>query len=210
MKIEKERIIDALNGELPGIKAHDEVLGYERPTVDEVLSSEIDPRLSSVVFLIYPREDRWHFLLLKRNDYKGVHSGQVGLPGGSLEEGETEEDALIRELEEETGYLLSSNDIINKLTPLYIPPSNFIVNPFAAVIDECPEWVFDKREVNRGIEASLVDLLHPEILEEQNVFIRGGNVRLNVKSFPFGGEVVWGATAMILSECKQILAKLRI
>lgn len=206
--MKREDILNALSNGLPGVKAHDMVMGYERPTVDHILQSNIEPRLSAVVFLLFPKEDAWHFLLLKRHDYKGVHSGQVGLPGGSLDAGETQQEAMVRELEEETGYLLNSNDILGELTSLYIPPSNFIVHPYVAMIDEYPEWKFDQREVKTGIEASLDRLLHPDILEDQKVLMSGGAIRLNVKSFPFGGEVVWGATAMILSECKQILSKL--
>jgi 8-oxo-dGTP pyrophosphatase MutT (NUDIX family) len=161
-----------------------------------------------VVFLLYPKQGEWHFLLLKRHDYKGVHSGQVGFPGGSLDEGEHAIQAAIRELKEESGLEIISSDIIKELTSLYIPPSNFVVQPFAAIVDSEPIWKFDTHEVKRGIEVSLEDLLKKESLSDSCVKMSGGNTRLNVKAFTFENETVWGATAMILSECKEILRTL--
>ena len=199
---------DSFKLKLPGEAAHNRVMNYVRPSVAEVIASDKKTRRSAVVFLLYPKKEDWHFLLLKRHDYDGVHSGQVGLPGGSLDAGETESEAALRELHEETGLLLTKNQIIGKLCPLYIPPSNYIVQPFAAIIEESPIWNFDTREVKRGIEVPLADLTRSDNLQENSVLMSGGATRLKVKSFPFGGEVVWGATAMILSECKEILMKL--
>ncbi len=209
-KMEKGQIISRLQGALPGVRAHDLVMSYSRPSVEEVIQSDKEPRHSAVVFLVYPRLSDWHFLLLKRHDYKGVHSGQVGLPGGSLDEGETKIGAALREFQEETGHRLTESDLVSELSPLYIPPSNFIVHPYAAVIEEEPQWIFDEREVRRGIEEPLSNLLRNDNLEDSEVILSGGDMRIKVKSFPFGGETVWGATAMILSECKQILSNFEL
>ncbi len=208
MKWRKDDLIEALAMELPGIQAHDIVLSYSRPSVEDILQSDKDPRMSAVVFLLYPKKDDWYFLLLKRHDYKGVHSGQVGLPGGSLDEGEVAEDAAIRELFEESGLEIARTAIAVPLTSLYIPPSNFIVQPYVAIIEHEPQWEFDSYEVKRGIEVSLAQLLKPESLVETIVTVNGGATRLKVKAFNFEEEVVWGATAMILSECKEILRTL--
>lgn len=204
----KSALIEVFQRELPGISAHDMVMGYVRPSVPEVLRTKREVRTSSVVFLIYPKNGTWHFLLLKRHDYAGVHSGQVGLPGGSLEQGESREGAAIRELHEETGLRLEEKDLLTSLSPLYISPSNFIVYPFMALIEEEPTWIFDEREVKKGIEVPLKDLVVHDNLRESQVKMSGSAMRIQVKSFPFGGEVVWGATAMILSECKQIMLNL--
>jgi 8-oxo-dGTP pyrophosphatase MutT (NUDIX family) len=208
MKWRKDDLLKALALELPGIVAHDIVLSYARPSVKDILQSDTDPRMSAVVFLLYPKRDDWYFLLLKRHDYKGVHSGQVGLPGGSLDEGEGAEEAAIRELFEESGLEIERAAIAKPLTSLYIPPSNFIVQPYAAIIEYEPKWEFDSYEVKRGIEVPLVHLLKEESLVDTNVTVNGGATRLKVKAFNFEEEVVWGATAMILSECKEILRTL--
>lgn len=205
--MERYQIISGFRKTLPGIQAHDQVMSYRRPSIEEVMKSEINPRMSAVVFLLYPKQESWHFLLLKRHDYQGVHSGQVGLPGGSLDEGESTEQAALREFHEETGYELQEGDLITDLTPLYIPPSNFIVHPYAALIEEEPHWRFDEREVKRGIEEPMANLLIKDNLQEEKVRLTGGDVDIKIKSYPFGGEIVWGATAMILSECKEILSK---
>jgi 8-oxo-dGTP pyrophosphatase MutT (NUDIX family) len=132
----------------------------------------------------------------------------VGFPGGSLDPGESEKEAALRELHEESGLLISEQDLISALTPLYIPPSNFIVYPYVGLINKEPTWRFDQEEVKRGIEVPLKELLKPNNLKEQTVKMSGSGMNIKVKSFPFGNEVVWGATAMILSECKEILKNL--
>ena len=208
MTYKEDDLRSAFDVPLPGYKAHNEVMGYKRPTVEEVMESDVQPRLSAVIFLLYPGVEDWYFLLLKRHDYSGVHSGQVGLPGGSLDFGETPEEAAVRELHEESGLLLDPKRIIAPLTSLYIPPSNFIVRPYAAIFDKQPEWRFDSHEVKRGIEVPLKDLLKAESLTDTNVKLSDGATRLNVKAFNFEEEIVWGATAMILSECKEILRNL--
>jgi 8-oxo-dGTP pyrophosphatase MutT (NUDIX family) len=208
MLFSKDAIRTAFLSDLPGIPAHDVLMNYERPSVEEVLNSDRKVRESAVTFLLYPEGQEWYFVLLKRHDYSGAHSGQVGLPGGSLDLGETEMEAAQRELHEETGILLSESAFLSRLTPLYIPPSNFIVQPFAALLDETPAWHFDEREVKKALHVPLQELLAPDNVQDEKVLINGGLSRLNVKCFRFHDEVVWGATAMILSECKQILSNL--
>lgn len=208
MKWTREELKTAFKQELPGLRSHDLVMSYPRPSIDEVLASDRNPRRSAVVFLLYPKGEEWHFLLLKRHDYKGVHSGQVGLPGGSLDKGESSSQAAIRELHEESGLLIDSTAVIAELTPLYIPPSNFVVQPYAAIVDSEPRWKFDSHEVKRGIEVSIENLLRKDSLSETTVKMSGGNTRLKVNAYSFEGETVWGATAMILSECKEILRTL--
>lgn len=208
MQISEDAIRGAFRTELPGIQAHDRLMNYERPSVEEVLKSERNVRESAVTFLLYPEAEIWHFVLLKRHDYSGAHSGQVGLPGGSLDPGETELEAAQRELHEETGIELPESAYLTRLTPLYIPPSNFIVQPFAALLDKEPSWHFDEREVKKALHVPLTELLVPDNVYDEKVLINAGRMRLDVKCFRFQDEVVWGATAMILSECKQILSNL--
>lgn len=202
-----EEIKSLFEAELPGTWTHDHMMNYKRPSVEEVLQSSVTPRQSAVIFLLYPSANDWHFLLLKRHDYEGVHSGQVGFPGGRLEPEETPVQAALREFWEETGVTLDQKEIVRELTSLYIPPSNFIVQPFVAIIERNPVWKFDQREVARGIEVPLKNLTVKNNIVDSDVRISGGALRLNVKSFHFDGETVWGATAMILSECKEILGK---
>ena len=199
---------NAFKRDLPGIAAHDLVMSYPRPSVEEMLESNKETRVSAVVFLLYPKSGQWHFLLLKRHEYAGVHSGQVGFPGGSLNLGENEKQAALRELHEESGLLISEKDLISALTPLYIPPSNFIVYHYAGLISQEPTWRFDPDEVKRGIEVPLKELVRTNNLKDQMVKMSGTGISIKVKSFPFGNEIVWGATAMILSECKEILKNL--
>lgn len=192
----------------PMIEAHQEVMSYERPAVEDIIASKDGVKQSAVVALIYPKASGWHILLLKRHDYKGVHSGQVGLPGGRMEPGESKADAALRELFEETGYALDRAELMDGLSALYIPPSNFVVYPFAAVIEEEPNWDFDTYEVKRGMEIPLSRLLDGQSLRPNTVKMSGSEMQIKVKAFELDSEVVWGATAMILNECKRILLNL--
>ena len=88
-------------------------------------------RKSAVMALFYPNADNeTEFVLILRKTYKGVHSAQVGFPGGKLEANETDEQAALRETEEEIGVSQKNIEVIKEMTSLYIPPSNFFVQPF--------------------------------------------------------------------------------
>jgi len=205
MQWDSERLIKALQAPLPGKEAHDEVFSYSRPSVDHVLSTSSTYRTSAVVFLVYPRNEEWHFLLLKRHDYGGVHSGQVGFPGGRQEEGELLIETGIRELHEETGLKLEQDSVLGPLTPLYIPPSDFLVYPYSAIVNDEPEWMMDNREVRYALEVPLNELTHGRGLQDVRVPMSGAGHRIKVKAFVFQDEIVWGATAMMLAECKRLL-----
>lgn len=208
VKFKAQEIRKSFKISLPGVDAHNKVMSYERPSIASILSSDKDPRISAVVVLVFPRNGEWNIVLLKRHDYEGVHSGQVGLPGGSLDAGETPAMAALRELEEETGLRLSRAEPLSPLTPLYIPPSNFIVHPYFCIIEKEPDWDFDSYEVKRALFVPIRDITNSDSLQDVSVPMSGSRSRIKVKAFILEDEIVWGATAMIISECKEILLTL--
>jgi len=164
---------------------------------------------SAVLALFYPDEvNTTKLILILRNTYNGVHSAQVGFPGGKLEDqDESLEFTALRETEEEIGVPKHHVEIIKALTQVYIPPSNFYVQPFIGVLKKIPSFVKDDTEVDELIE---VPLIH--FLDEQSVITKtvstSYNVEVEVPAFQLNGHVVWGATAMMLSEIKDLLKTL--
>jgi len=161
---------------------------------------------AGVLILFYPDQKRQtHLVLILRKSYQGVHSAQVGFPGGKLEEGDhTIEYTAIRETFEEIGVPEHCVKILKSLTQLYIPPSNFTVHPFLGVTEWCPIFKIQEDEVEDVIEVSLSNLLN-----EKNRIITSvtTSYKANAKvpAFQLNGHIVWGATAMMLSELKDLL-----
>jgi 8-oxo-dGTP pyrophosphatase MutT (NUDIX family) len=158
------------------------------------------PRQAAVLVLFYPRsaDNSLHFVLTQRNEYEGVHSGQVSLPGGRLEQGETVEQAALRETCEELG-MCDPVEILGQLAPLYVPPSDFEIHPVVAAATTAPAWQPDPREVAAVIEVPVTDLLDDSKKAVGTWELRSGITSL-VPHYVFGGRVVWGATAVMLSE----------
>ena len=161
---------------------------------------------AGVLALFYPNADfNTNFVLILRKMYKGVHSAQVGFPGGKYEEGDNDlMTTAMRETEEEVGVPTSILNIIKPMSPLYIPPSNFIVHPFLAVSECKPLFRKQEDEVEDIIEVSLLDFLN-----DRNVLMTrvptSYNVEVEVPAFKLNDHIVWGATAMMLSELKDLL-----
>ena len=184
---------------LPGRTAQYQMAPQPRPGAEMDEITNPDARRSSVLLLFYPYADTVYFPLMLRPTYPGVHSGQVGLPGGGFEEkdGDLIQTAL-REAHEEIGVDPAQVTVLGQLSTLYIRPSNNLVLPVVGWANERPTFLPDPREVALLIEASLLEFIDPanrrtEVWELQN---RTANVPL----FGVQNQVIWGATAMILGE----------
>lgn len=161
---------------------------------------------SAVLALLYPdAQNETHLVLILRKTYKGVHSAQIGFPGGSVEDDdESLEHTALREAFEEVGVLEKNVSIIKKLTDVYIPPSNFFVQPFLGYTSVRPQFVKQEDEVEDILEVKLFDILDDTYVISKSVST-SYKVDVEVPAFKLNGHVVWGATAMMLSEIKDIL-----
>lgn len=190
---------------LPGKDAH---LKMSPQPVDMRRFEPILPenhRKSGVLILFYPGETGSFFPLIKRPEYPGFHSGQVAFPGGKMETGDINIiQTALREAEEEVGIDRRKVQVLGNLSDLYIPTSNFLVSPIIGFLENRPELVPEEKEVSRIIQTELQFLLNPEVIK-QKVLEFGPNLKLDTPYFEIDGEVVWGATAMILSELIQVL-----
>ena len=196
-----------LQNPLPGLEAQFEMAHVKREKVTENSFEAEEYRPSAVLILLYPNEQQQtSVLLIERMTYNGHHSGQIALPGGKVEP--TDENLLataLREFFEETGSDLTPI-IIGQLTPIYIPVSKFMVQPFVSYVNQKPNFSASSNEVNALIELEIAQLLNPDIIKETTIEPTPG-LKLKTPYFDIQGKVLWGATAMMLNELKWLLSK---
>ena len=156
-------------------------------------------RKASVLLYFYEYKNELYLTLIKRTTYDGPHSGQIGLPGGKpLSLDFSLWDTAKREFKEELGVDLLSASPLLSLSPVYIPPSNFFVTPFVAVVKKKPFFYLNSREVALKINISLDELINLKI--KQCPILEGNHKGVVVPCYIYKGHMIWGATAMILSE----------
>ncbi|MEM6514948.1 MAG: CoA pyrophosphatase [Bacteroidota bacterium] len=179
---------------------------FRKELIDKNREKMKTAKRAGVMALFYPNsENETHLILILRKTYKGVHSAQVGFPGGKVEKSDKDLKATaLRETEEEIG-VPAGNILIKKpMSPIYIPPSNFTVFPFIGITKSTPIFIKEEAEVEDLIEVKLSHLLNEENATEVSV-MTSFNVKLVVPAFKLNGYDVWGATAMMLSEVKDML-----
>jgi len=167
--------------------------------------SSKNPKASAVLSLFYPKDEVAHVLLIVRSSYPGVHSSQIAFPGGKKETSDlTLKQTALRETNEEVGINISKVEIIKQWSDLYIPPSNFMVSSFMGLMQTTPNFHLQEDEVSALIELPVADLLNDALV--QNVRMTTSYATdILVPAFVIEDHIVWGATAMILSEIKETL-----
>jgi 8-oxo-dGTP pyrophosphatase MutT (NUDIX family) len=192
---------------LPGL---DSQLKMSPPFRKELLEQQREAiktsKKAAVTALFYPDEKQvTKLVLILRKTYKGVHSAQVGFPGGRLEDSdETLMHAALRETWEEVGVPISDIKVVKTMTELYIPPSNFTVYPYLGITHKTPMFVKQDEEVEDVIEVLLSDFVDDNSVSFLKV-MTSLEKEMEVPAFILNGHVVWGATAMMLSEIKDLL-----
>lgn len=195
------------NNNLPGKDFQYELAPYRKAVKDIDYASK-NPRLSAVCLLLYPVNGILHNVLIQRPTYEGVHSAQIAFPGGKVEESDLDLWMTAkRETFEEVGVKMDSLKLIGALTEVYIPPSNFLVQPYVAYLDHEPSFIPDAIEVDKIIEYPAEYLLRDDILKETRIQ-HSNQVSIKAPYLDIHGHVVWGATGMMLMEFRQILKQL--
>lgn len=193
---------------LPAEEAHYLMAPLER--IESLKSFKIEdktPKKAAVMMLFYPKNDKTHLVLIVRNSYEGVHSAQIAFPGGRYEIDDlTFENTALRETQEEIGISPSKMEIIRAFTQLYIQPSNFMVHPFLGICREELIFTPDLVEVADIIELPLTVFLDEKIVVSVKISTSYAE-DIAVPAFNINEHIVWGATAMMLSELKDVLKK---
>jgi 8-oxo-dGTP pyrophosphatase MutT (NUDIX family) len=204
-----QRLLEALAKPLPGLDAQLRMAPTPRLGWDpfKVPSGTRD---GAALLLIYPHNGTIQLPLTVRGSGMRNHTGQVSLPGGRVDEGESIGAAAVREAEEEIGVPRGSVQLLGRLTPLHIPVSNFLLHPVVGVVPARPVFNRAEWEVARIIEPTLRQLRDPGTVkrEIQTRTSGGQSIDIDVPFFDIDSEKVWGATAMVLAEFCAILADL--
>lgn len=205
-----EAVRRALAGPLPGLEGQIKMAPQPRIGQLNRWDRPDNYREAAVLLLLYPLtlEDpnttALHLVLTRRPEYPGAHSGQISLPGGRREGEETLQTTALREAYEEVGLAAATVEVIGQLSPLYTPPSNFYIYPFVAYSAAQPTFQPDAKEVAELIEAPLALFFNPTSYKEEIWHFPTYGER-RVPFFDIFGHLVWGATAMILSEFLTLL-----
>jgi 8-oxo-dGTP pyrophosphatase MutT (NUDIX family) len=191
------RVRKALAEPLPGLPAQRLMAPVPRTGWRPAALPE-DARRAAGLVLLYPWNNEAHLALTLRTAHLPNHGGQVSLPGGAVEPDETIEATAVREAVEEVGIDPAVLQIVGHLTPLHIPISGFVLHPVIGVADRRPSFVPSAHEVARVIDVPLAILCDPLTVRLRQRIHEGRHYE--IPYFMLDGEIVWGATAMVLSE----------
>lgn len=193
---------DRLQKPLPGYEAQKRMMNVNRPDASHAPATA---RQSGVLILLYPMEHDIKLVVIERSADGGVHSGQIALPGGKKED--SDEDIVataLREAAEEVALNAKKTEVLGRLSSLYIPVSNFVVNPVLAICNEEPQLIPSEYEVARIWHLSL----NTVFARKEMVDVQASGLHLTIHTIAYmmdDEKFIWGATAMILSELEVML-----
>ena len=189
---------------LPGEAAHRLMASSARTKLGIVPNERT--RKSAVLICFYPYQNRIFLPLILRPQYDGVHAGQMAFPGGRMERiDENLTRTALREAQEETGIRVSDVQVLGLLTELFIPPSNFYVQPVVGVLPYRPDFYPDPREVEAMVEVDLDTLIDKTIIGDSQLEVRG--ITVDAPYYQIQNYRVWGATAMMISELLAVISE---
>jgi 8-oxo-dGTP pyrophosphatase MutT (NUDIX family) len=182
---------------LPGVSAH----AWMAPRPRREWPTGLNPgriRDAAGLLLVFPRDNRAHIVLTVRAETLDRHGGQVSLPGGVVDPGESFEQAALREAHEEIGLSVDLVRVVGALTPIDIPVSGFRLHPVVAVANAAPALRPSDGEVARILDVDVDTLMDPRAARRRTI-------AREAETFEFpailvDGAEIWGATAMVLAE----------
>lgn len=208
----KQALIHALKQELPGEVAQYRMAPISRKAYDEAKKEGQHYRKSGVTVIIQRNQlQRHEIILIQRPEYEGKHGGQISFPGGKMELSDPDIfHTAIRECQEEIGILLDSSSYLGKLSPVLIPVSQFHVEPHVFYLEETLNFSPDPREVAEIFQIQLQELMDEQRAQITEIRISQQVMLKNIPYFNLENKVIWGATALILSELKELCKTLPI
>lgn len=190
---------------IAGLEAQFMLAPKIRKDFSDKMIEEQQPKKAAILALFYPdKNNNTHFLLTKRASYKGTHSAQISFPGGKFDfEDKSLKNTALRETNEEIGVEKKDITVIKEMTDVYIPPSNFLVTPFIGYIKNTPLFI-KNYEVKELIPVSLDDFLNKTSILTTTLSTSYAK-EITVPCFKLNSYIVWGATAMMLNEIRELL-----
>jgi len=207
--------------DLPGKDAHLKMAPLHRVRdIEEMEPIPPGAVVSAVLIVLIPSAEKGHsgsllhssLVVIRRNSYDGVHSGQISFPGGKYEPGDRDlTETACREAGEELGIKEADVDILGFMTPLYVPPSNFVIYPVLSIAKREIRFNPDPREVC-GYRIIPLAQMDPAISKKVDISvgnnISGITVYPQVPAYIIEDDyIIWGATAMIISELYQLAGR---
>jgi 8-oxo-dGTP pyrophosphatase MutT (NUDIX family) len=162
-----------------------------------------DARPAAVVALLQMVNGQWHLPLTMRPEALSNHGGQISLPGGLIEPGESTDDAALRELEEELGVPRFGAMLLGQLSPIFLYGTNFSISPWVAAMRGPVKFLPSAAEVDRILQAPLMHFLEPS--NRGRHIERRGSICFTAPHFDWQGNHIWGATSMILAELAAVV-----
>ena len=206
MGLDLIKLTATLLEDLPGEAAQFRMAPLARKRISEMPLGDTSIRRAAVMIPLFRSKKQDCLLLTVRSTYEGVHSGQVSFPGGKFDENESDPiQVALREMEEEVGIKAEHVQIIGKLSPIYIPVSKMHVQPVIAWVHDA-NWLANKYEVAQLLEVPIHQLFQTNVIKKKSMEFSPG-MPVEVPYFDIQGHVVWGATAMIISELLSVLEK---
>ncbi|MEL6659260.1 MAG: CoA pyrophosphatase [Bacteroidota bacterium] len=202
-----ENLEQRLSLPLPGQSAQYEMAHAVRQNTQ---APPADAREAGVLALLFPKQKEWHLTLILRqnNNPNDRHGGQVSFPGGKRDEEDIDLRATaVREAEEEVGIDRRTIQLLGALSELYIPVSNFKVQPYVGFLDFTPTFVPQPTEVKAILEVPFQRFLEEENRRVKDLELYPQLTLRDVPYFDVVDQTVWGATAMMISELVAVLRK---
>lgn len=200
MIVSHHTISKLLQSELPGAKSHYKMLPPGR-VLKAAPADKNRKKNSSVLLLLFQENNELFACLIKRPSHMKHHAGQIALPGGRMEEGETAVETALRETFEEIGVPQEEIQIIGQLTKFYVEVSRFEIQPIVGWLNQRPTVTLCCYEVEKMIFFPIRNFKPPH----QEIQLETVSGKLNVPCIKFEDEIIWGATAMILSEFYDVI-----
>lgn len=157
-----------------------------------------EARPAAALILLYEHFGEAACVLTLRASHLPQHAGQVSLPGGRVDLGETIVEAALREAEEEVGVPRAHVTVLGALTPLHIPVSGYVLHTIVGTTADRPDFVPAHHEVAGITDAPLRVLAAPATWRVTSWNYEARDYE--VPYFAVGDLQVWGATGMVLSE----------
>lgn len=200
------KLTERIQENLPGYSAQK----IMEPPMRNTFSLDSSRAKRAATLLPLYKEDEWKFILIKRSSHPlDKHKGQISFPGGRLENEETPAEAAVREANEEINLTVDNISVLGKISDLFIPVSNFIVFPHVAHISlESVQLKKQETEVAEILHIPLKALLDDTKVEYHTMKMINGFELNDIPVFNLDGNIVWGATAMMLSEFKEIVREI--